>query len=138
MWIESEDKRPYRTVVAKASQSPFWIRGVRSDGPDGFDRLLNGYDFYYGDSDPTDYDGHGTFVAGTIAQSTDNGVGVMGIAPDASILPVKVLSDQGYGDISAISNGIIWSANQGAQVINMSLGSAYPSQTLEARLQLCI
>ena len=105
--------------------------GVRSDGPDGFDRLLNGYDFYYGDSDPTDYDGHGTFVAGTIAQSTDNGVGVMGIAPDASILPVKVLSDQGYGDISAISNGIIWSANQGAQVINMSLGSAYPSQTLE-------
>jgi serine protease len=105
--------------------------GVLANGPDGFDRLLSGYDFYYGDSDPSDRDGHGTFVAGTIAQSTDNGVGVAGIAPDAAILPVKVLSDQGYGDIQAIANGITWSADQGADVINMSLGSAYPSQTLE-------
>jgi serine protease len=105
--------------------------GVLSGGPDGIGHLLGGYDFYYGDSDPSDRDGHGTFVAGTIAQSTGNGVGVAGLAPGASILPVKVLSDQGYGDISAIANGITWASDQGAQVVNMSLGSAYPSQTLE-------
>lgn len=104
--------------------------GVRDGGPDGIANLLNGYDFYYGDSDPTDNDGHGTFVAGTIAQDTNNNTGVAGIAPDAAILPVKVLSDNGYGDINAIANGVVWAADQGADVINMSLGSPYYSSTL--------
>ncbi|MFT4977486.1 MAG: serine protease [Myxococcota bacterium] len=105
--------------------------GVRDGGPDGIATLLDGYDFYYGDSDPTDNDGHGTFVAGTIAQSTNNSTGVVGISPDAAILPVKVLSDSGYGDINAIANGVVWAADQGADVINMSLGSPYPSTTLQ-------
>lgn len=103
--------------------------GVSSGGPDGFDNLLQGYDFYYNDYDPSDRVGHGTFVAGTIAQSTDNGVGVAGVAPGAAILPVKVLGDNGYGDVSAISNGITWATDEGADVINMSLGSAYASET---------
>jgi serine protease len=106
--------------------------GVKGGGPDGISNLLSGYDFYYGDSDPSDRDGHGTFVAGTIGQRTDNGVGVAGIAPGASILPIKVLGDDGYGDINAIANGITWAADQGASVINMSLGSSASSQTLKA------
>ena len=105
--------------------------GVKKNGPDGISHLLSGYDFYNGDSDPTDGDGHGTFVAGTINQKTGNGVGVEGIAPGASILPVKVMSDEGYGDINAIANGLVWAADQGAKVANLSLGSAYPSSTLE-------
>lgn len=105
--------------------------GVKKGGPDGIANVLAGYDFYYGDSDPSDRDGHGTFVAGTIAQKTGNGVGVEGVAPGVSILPIKVMSDQGYGDISAIANGLVWAADQGASVANMSLGSAYPSTTLE-------
>lgn len=105
--------------------------GVRSGGPDGIGSLLSGYDFYNGDSNPTDGNGHGTFVAGTIAQKTNNDKGVAGVAPGASILPVKVLGDDGMGDIAAIANGIVWAADQGADVINMSLGSAYPSDTLE-------
>lgn len=105
--------------------------GVKKNGPDGIAHLLSGYDFYNGDSDPTDGNGHGTFVAGTINQNTGNGVGVEGIAPGASILPVKVMSDEGYGDINAIANGLVWAADQGAQVANLSLGSAYPSSTLE-------
>lgn len=104
--------------------------GVRDGGPDGIANLLSGYDFYYDDADPTDNDGHGTFVAGTIAQNTNNNEGVVGIAPDAAILPVKVLGDNGYGDINAIANGIVWAADQGADVINMSLGSASYSATL--------
>ena len=106
--------------------------GVKSNGPDGLTNLLPGYDFYYNDADPSDRDGHGTFVAGTIAQRTNNGTGVAGLAYSASILPVKVLSDSGYGDINAIANGVIYAADQGADVINMSLGSAYPSSTLES------
>jgi len=105
--------------------------GVRDGGPDGIANLLDGYDFYYGDSDPTDNDGHGTFVASQIGQRTNNGTGLAGVAPGASILPVKVMSDNGYGDINAISNGVVWSAQQGADVINMSLGSAYSSQTMK-------
>lgn len=105
--------------------------GVAKGAPDGVATLLPGYDFYYGDADATDGNGHGTFVAGTIAQSTGNGVGVSGVAPGASILPVKVMGDDGMGDVGAIANGIVWAADQGADVINMSLGSAYPSSTLE-------
>ena len=105
--------------------------GVKRGGPDGIAHLLSGYDFYNRDSDPTDGDGHGTFVAGTIGQTTNNGVGLAGVAYGASILPVKVMSDQGYGDISAIANGITWATDQGADVISMSLGSSYPSKTLE-------
>ncbi|MCP4807256.1 MAG: peptidase S8 [Proteobacteria bacterium] len=105
--------------------------GVSGGGPDGIDNVLQGYDFYYNDSDPSDRVGHGTFVASTIAQSTDNGKGVAGVAPGAAILPVKVLGDNGYGDVSAIANGITWATDEGADVINMSLGSAYGSQTEE-------
>ncbi len=104
--------------------------GVRAGGPDGIANLLPGYDFYNNDSDPTDDNGHGTFVAGEIAQATDNGVGLAGTAPGVSILPVKVMSRQGYGDINAIASGITYAADQGADVINMSLGSAYSSQTM--------
>ena len=106
--------------------------GVKAGGPDGITRLLPGYDFYYNDADPSDRDGHGTLVASQIGQRTDNGKGLAGVAPDAAILPVKVMSDEGYGDINAIANGVVWAVEQGADVINMSLGSPYSSQTLKS------
>ena len=102
-----------------------------SSGPDGIANLLSGYDFYNNDADPTDGNGHGTFVSGTINQSTNNNTGVAGIAYGASILPVKVLGDEGYGSVEAISSGIVYAANQGADVINMSLGMGSSSSTLE-------
>ncbi len=106
--------------------------GVRTGGPDGIANVLGGYDFYNNDNNPTDGNGHGTFVAGTIAQNTGNGLGVSGVAPGATILPVKVLGDSGTGDINAIANGLVWATDQGAKVANLSLGSAYPSATLES------
>ena len=121
----------WQTTTGKGVTVAVLDTGVRTGGPDGIATLLSGYDFYNNDDNPSDGNGHGTFVAGTIAQSTNNAVGVAGIAPGVDILPVKVMGDDGTGDVAAIANGLVWAADQGAQVANMSLGSAYPSQTLE-------
>ena len=106
--------------------------GVRTGGPDGITKLLGGYDYYSGDNNPSDGNGHGTFVAGTIGQKTNNGEGVAGVAYNATILPVKVMGDDGTGDIGAIANGLVYATDSGAKVVNLSLGSAYPSSTLES------
>ncbi len=104
--------------------------GVKLGGPDGVP-ASGGFDFINNDSDPTDDNGHGTHVAGTIAQSTNNRVGVAGVAYGCSILPVKVLDRSGLGSYSVVAEGIYFAANAGAQVINMSLSGALPSITLE-------
>lgn len=66
--------------------------------------------------------GHGTHVAGTVAQCTNNGIGVAGVAFDASLMPVKVLGASGSGFLSWIARGIDWARDNGADVINLSLG----------------
>ena len=74
-------------------------------------------------------------MAGTIAQSTNNGLGVAGVAFGATIMPVKVLSACGSGRYAAVASGITVAADNGAQVINMSLGGSAASQTLLDALQ---
>jgi len=91
----------------------------------------NAYDFVNNDTHANDDNGHGTHVAGTIAQSTNNGIGAAGIAYQATILPIKVLDSSGSGTYDAIANGIIWAADHGARVINMSLGGSQGSTTLQ-------
>ena len=103
-----------------------------SAGSDGFASLLPGNDLVDGDNDASDEHGHGTHVSGTIAQATDNGVGVAGVAPGASILPVRVLDASGSGYASRTAEGIRWATDNGAQVINMSLGAAAQSSLREA------
>jgi subtilisin family serine protease len=72
--------------------------GLNTGGEDTPINLIPGYDFAYNDSDTNDKDGHGTHVSGTIAQRTNNGTGVAGVAFGVSIMPVKVLDDSGSGD----------------------------------------
>jgi serine protease len=107
--------------------------GVSSGPYDGIGTLGQGYDFYNRDSDASDDNGHGTHVAGTVGQATDNGAGVAGLAYDATIMPVKVLGRSGGGSTSLVVAGINFAVNNGADVINMSLGStAYSSAEAQA------
>jgi subtilisin family serine protease len=106
--------------------------GVQASHPDLAGKVLTGgYDFIANDTDPTDENGHGTAVAGTIAPASNNSVGVAGVAWTNPILPVRVLGADGTGSYSAISNGIIFAADHGARIINMSLGGTSSSQTLQ-------
>jgi len=98
--------------------------GLSLGGADGIGCVLPGIDIAYGDNDPTDGNGHGTHVSGTIAQKTNN-TGTAGLAHSACILPVKVLDDTGSGSDADIAEGIAWAVANGARVINMSLG--YPA-----------
>lgn len=90
------------------------------------------------EDDPYDWHGHGTHVGGTIAQSTNNGVGVVGIAHGACLMPVKVLNDQGYGSTTDIAEAIIWAVDNGAHVINMSLGGGGYSKIMDEALEYAV
>ncbi len=85
------------------------------------------YDFVSNDKYPLDRNGHGTFVAGILAESTNNGIGLTGLAYGASIMPIRVLDASGEGDEATIARGIRYAVNHGAQVINLSL-EFLPSQ----------
>ncbi len=92
--------------------------------------FVAGYDFVNGDSHPNDDNSHGTHVAGTIAQSTNNSVGAAGVAFGAALMPVKVLDANGSGTDAEVADGIRFAADHGAKVINMSLGGPGSSTTL--------
>jgi serine protease len=95
-------------------------------------RVARGYDFVHNDQHPTDDAGHGTHVAGTIAETTNNGEGVAGIAFEATIMPLKVLSAHGTGTSADIAAAIRYAADHGARIINMSLGMPFPDPIVRA------
>jgi subtilisin family serine protease len=130
-----------------------WVnpREIAGDGIDndrnGFVDDVRGWDFIDNDAIPMDVvdtsrdwlgnrgnAGHGTHVAGTIAAAR-NGIGSTGVAPDARIMPVRVLNHRGEGDYSSIARGIRYAADNGAHVINMSLGGGTPSSEIEQALR---
>jgi serine protease len=113
--------------------------GVDSSHPDLAGKVLPGRAFLNGNSTgvamstSTDTCGHGTHVAGTIAAIPNNFLGVAGAAPDVKILPVKVLNCSGYS--SDVANGIKWAADNGARVINLSVGGPGPDPVLAAAVK---
>jgi thermitase len=100
--------------------------GVQADHPDLAGRVGQGYDFVQKDSTPQDGNGHGTHVSGIIAASTGNGIGVESVAPGATVMPIRVLADDGSGDTDTVAAGVDYARTHGADVINLSLGSEVP------------
>ena len=96
--------------------------GVDGGHPDLAGRLLPGWDFVEGDGSPDDANGHGTHVAGTVAATADE-TGVTGVAPEASILPLRVLDANGNGWSSNVAAAFERAAAQGARIVNASLGA---------------
>ena len=82
-----------------------------------------------------DDNGHGTHVSGIIAAAGNNGAGIAGVAFGARVLPIKALDCSGTGSLSDIAQGIVWATDQGARIINVSLGSSSDSQTLHSAVQ---
>jgi thermitase len=105
--------------------------GINSNHTEFAGRLVAGYDFVNNDNDPSDDHGHGTHVAGIIAAGL-NGQGTVGMCPDCSIMAVKVLNNKNAGTWSTVAKGILFAVDNGAKVINLSLGAAVSSATLES------
>nr|WP_229789284.1 type VII secretion-associated serine protease mycosin [Pilimelia terevasa] len=111
--------------------------GVDAGHPDLAGRVLPGLDLV-DDARDGRYDavGHGTTVAGLIAGRADDGDGVVGLAPGATILPVRVLdADNRYDDAGVVAQGVRWAVDRGARVVNISLGGGGGSEALAAAVR---
>ncbi|MGE3725299.1 MAG: S8 family serine peptidase [Candidatus Sericytochromatia bacterium] len=132
-------KNPAELIVAVVDS------GVDYNHPDLKGQIINGKDYMAEeatgpngegspdvvDDDPRDQLGHGTHVAGIIAALADNQMGVSGIAPMVKVLNIKALNQEGWGSAFAIAQGITAAADQGARIINLSLGGGEPSKPIE-------
>ncbi len=140
--------RSYQWSLDKVGADAAWLKstgvdaivavidtGVAVSTVDGITSLLAGWDYVNNDANPTDDNGHGTHVANTIGEKTNNGVGCAGLAYGASILPIKALDATGSGFTSNVILGVDYAVQHGADVINMSLGAS-TSSTSEASAML--
>ncbi|MET7966920.1 type VII secretion-associated serine protease mycosin [Micromonospora sp. NPDC005305] len=109
--------------------------GVDASHPDLAGQVLSGVDLVSGGVDGPDPVGHGTTVAGLIAGRRDDDRGAVGLAPDAKILPVRVLDQENrYDDAGTVADGVRWAVDHGARVINLSLGGSDTSESLAAAI----
>jgi subtilisin family serine protease len=105
--------------------------GVQYAHRDLVGRLLPGRDFVNDDTNAGDDNGHGTWVAGIIAANANDGYGIAGISWSDKVLPVKIMSREGTGSTADLIDGIVWAADHGATVINMSVGGFPYSQAVQ-------
>jgi subtilisin family serine protease len=107
--------------------------GVDLSQPDLRGALVPGYNFVSGDNEPSDDNGHGTRTAGIVGARSDNDLGISGVCPRCSIMPVKVSGANGYASWLNVAAGITWAADHGASVISLSLGGG-PSDAVAAAI----
>jgi serine protease len=117
------------TGIAYENYRQWWRRYEKAPDLAGT-CFIAGYDFVNNDSHANDDEGHGTHVSGTIAQATNNSIGVAGLAHSSCLMPVKVLNNRGSGTYADIAEGIRFATDNGAQVINLSLGGSSDSRVL--------
>lgn len=140
-WREAVETYPSATGSARIG---IIDSGIRQDHEEFVGRIAAGYDFFAGDSNPEDDNGHGTHVAGIAAGATDNGRGMAGVAytGNVTLAIAKVCGPTGRGPFSsygcpssAIADGIVWAVNNGAHVLNLSLGGGSGSSAQQSALQ---
>ncbi len=109
--------------------------GMKMDHPEVAGRIIGGYDFINNDNDPSDDQGHGSNVGGIcFANGNDGGIHA-GVNWNSKVLIVKVLDENNYGLWVDIADGVIWAVDNGASIINMSIGGTSPSQILQDAVQ---
>ncbi len=111
--------------------------GVDPDNADLQGRLVDGYDFVNLDADPSDDNGHGT-AAATIAGAAGDAVGIAGVCWNCRVMPVKVLDQTGNGFLSDAAKGIAWAVDNGADIVNVSLGAPETMPLLDDALQAAV
>jgi thermitase len=111
--------------------------GCDLDHEDLKSNFVQGKNFVESGKDPYDDNSHGTHVAGTIC-AKNNSMGVVGVAPNTKIMPVKVFGADGRGNNNTVSQAIVWAADHGADLICMSLGSPYKSEDLERAIDYAL
>lgn len=108
--------------------------GCDLDHPDLDENLLPGKNFINTRKPPEDGNGHGTHCIGTLV-AENNDIGIVGVCPKAKVIPVKVLDDKGNGNLLKVAAGIRWAAEQGADIISMSLGAPTKVQQVRKAIQ---
>ncbi|MFG0252748.1 MAG: S8 family serine peptidase [Phycisphaerales bacterium JB038] len=140
-WREAVEQYPSASGSARIG---IMDSGIRQDHEEFVGRIAAGYDFFDGDADPEDDNGHGTHVAGIAAGATDNGLGMAGVAytGNVTLAIAKVCGPTGRGRFksygcpsSAIADGIVWAVDNGADVLNLSLGGGGGSSAQQSALQ---
>jgi thermitase len=112
--------------------------GIDANHPDLTGRVVTGYNFYDDNTDTTDLCGHGTHVAGIIAATADNGIGIAGIAYNAKIMPLKVIDDDCLGSYSRLMEAIIYAVDQGVRIISITSGGGYNHTGLHEAIQYAV
>jgi thermitase len=105
--------------------------GVDYNHPDLAGKVVKGYDYVDDDTDPMDLNNHGTHCAGIAAAVTNNAKGIAGMAPNVSVLAVRVLDANGSGSLDDVANGIYYAVDNGAKVVSLSLGGTSGATSLQ-------
>ncbi len=103
--------------------------------PGGANKLTSGWDYAYNDGNPDDDHGHGSHAAGIVGACTNNSIGVAGTAPNTRLMPVQVLNSSGDGSYADVASGVTYAVNNGAKIINLSLGGSSNNSTMANAIQ---
>jgi len=132
--VDTGVRLDHEDLAAAIWQNPAEVLNGLDDDGNGYVDDVHGWNFVAGTKDPDDDHGHGTHCAGIVAAIRNNHTGIAGVA-SVTIMPVKVLDESGQGWSSHVAAGIRYAAENGADVISLSLGSEWPSRLIESACQ---